>query len=193
MSLAGNSINNFHREALTLVKNPHIPWRATTDKSQFENGYPDPRFFNLIHKNMACKWVKGKTIIRSYPRTSSTVFTKNSLVNFVSGCILPADSTSGDHVGICLDDVAATDSDYTTSGVKILVECPADKQCEFEALVTGTLVTTSVGVTYDLTDALTVNQAASAKNVVTCTKFITSTKGLFVLNATYDVLRVATT
>ena len=139
------------------------------------------------------KWVKGRTIIRFYPRTASTTFTKNSLVYWVSGLVAPADSTSGDHIGIVLEDVASTDSDFATSAVLIPVECPADKQCEFEATVTGTLVTTSVGVTYDLSTALVVNQGATSKNVVTCTKFITSTKGLFVLNATYDTLRVATT
>ena len=142
---------------------------------------------------MAVKWVKGRTIIREYPRATSTTFTKNSLVYWVSGLISPADSTSGDHVGIVLEDVASTDSDFATAAVRIKVECPADKQCEFEADVTGTLVTTSVGVTYDLSTALVVDQGGTSKNVVTCTKFISSTKGRFVLNATYDVLRVATT
>ena len=139
------------------------------------------------------KWVKGRTIVREYPRTASTVFSKGMLVYFVSGAILPADSTSGDHVGICMEDVAATDSDYATSGVPIKIECPADKQCEMECDVTGTLLSTDVGATFDLSTSLVVNQDAQAKNVVTCTKFISSTKGLFALNSTYDVLRVATT
>lgn len=142
---------------------------------------------------MAMKWVKGRTVIREYPRTASTTFTKNSLAYWSSGGVLPADSTSGDHIGICLESVASTDSDFATAAVPIQIECPVDKQCELEADVTGTLVTTSVGVTYDLSTALVVNQGATSKNVVTCTKFITSTKGRFVLNATYDVLRVATT
>lgn len=140
----------------------------------------------------ALKWVKGHTIIRFYPRTASTTFTKNGLVYWASGGIVAADATSGDHIGIGLKDVASTDSDFATAAL-YPVECPADKQCEFEATVTGTLVTTSIGVTYDLYNSHIVNQGASAKNVVTCTKFITSTKGLFVLNATYDTYRVATT
>jgi len=138
------------------------------------------------------KWVKGKTIIRQYPRTTSTTFTKNSLVYWVSGLVAPADSTSGDHIGICIEDVASTDADFATAGVRIAVECPVDKQCEFEADVTGTLVTTSVGVAYDLSSALLVNQGATSKLVVTCTKFITSTKGFFVLNASYDTHFVVT-
>lgn len=142
---------------------------------------------------MTVKWVKGKTRIREYPRTASTTFTAFSLVNWVSGLVLPADATSGDHIGICLENVASTDSDFATAAVPIQVEVPADKQCVFEATVTGTLVTTSVGLTYDLTDALTVNQGATSKNVVTCVGFISATKGLFVLNSTFDVANVATT
>lgn len=138
------------------------------------------------------KWVKGRTKVVTLLRTASTTFTKDSLVYWVSGYVSPADSTSGDHIGIVLESVASTDSDYATSG-KIQVEVPMDKQCEFEATVTGTLALTSVGVAMDLSTALVVNQGATSKAVVTCTKFITSTKGRFVLNSTFDVLRVATT
>ena len=142
---------------------------------------------------MSIKWVKGKTRIRWFPRTASTTFTKHSLVYWVSGLISPADSTSGNHAGVCLEDVASTDSDFATAAVKIPVEVPADKQCVLEADVTGTLVTTSIGLTYDLSTALLVNQGATSKNVVTCVGFISATKGLFVLNATFDTVDVATT
>lgn len=138
------------------------------------------------------KWIKGRTRLRSYTRTASTVFAEGALVNFVSGLVLPADATSGDHVGIAAEAVAATDADYATAGVKILVEVPVDKMCEFEAPVNGTLATTSVGVTYDLSDSVTVNQAATSKNVVTCTKFINSALGHFILNSTLDTANVAT-
>lgn len=140
---------------------------------------------------MSMKWVKGKTKILTLKRAASVTFTKNSLVYFISGYVNPADSTSGDHIGIVLESVASTDSDFATSGA-IQVEVPVDKMCEFEADVTGTLAATSVGVAMDLSTALVVNQGATSKAVVTCTKFITSTKGQFVLNSTFDVLRVAT-
>lgn len=138
------------------------------------------------------KWIKGRTRIREYPRSASTTFTKYSLVYWASGVVIPADSTSGDHIGICIEDVASTDADFATAAIPIKVEVPADKQCELEADVTGTLATTSVGVGMDLSDALTVNQGGSSKLVVTCTKFINSTKGRFVLNATYDTHFVVT-
>lgn len=142
---------------------------------------------------MGFKWVKGKTRIREFPRTASTTFTKNSLVYWISGLVAPADSTSGDHIGICLESVASTDSDFATAAVPIKVEVPADKQCVMEADVTGTLLTTDVGVAMDLSTALVVDQDATSKKVVTCVGFISTSKGLFVLNATYDVFRVATT
>ena len=142
---------------------------------------------------MSVKWVKGKTRIREFPRTASTTFTANSLVYWVSGLIAPADSTSGDHAGICLESVASTDSDFATAAVGIKVEVPADKQCVMEADVTGTLATTDVGAAFDLSTALLVDKGATSKKVVTCVGFISTAKGLFVLNATFDVFRVATT
>lgn len=139
------------------------------------------------------KWIKGRTRLRAYTRKASTVFSEGMLLNFVSGLVQPADATSGNHIGLAAEAVAAADADYATAGVKLLVEVPADKMCEFEAPVDGTLVTTSVGLTYDLTDSQNVNQAATSKNVVTCTKFVNSALGHFILNSTLDVVNVATT
>jgi len=141
---------------------------------------------------MSMKWVKGRTKTVSLARTASVTFTKDSLVYWASGYLTPADATSGDHVGIVLESVASTDSDFATSG-KIAVEVPMDKQCELEATVTGTLTAALVGTAMDLSTALVVDQGNTSKNVVTCTKFISATSGRFVLNATYDVANVATT
>lgn len=138
------------------------------------------------------KWVKGRTKIVFYPKAASTAFTKNTLVYFDgSGAITPAIATSGDHIGIVLKSVASTDADYAANTL-IAVEIPQDKFCVFEADVTSGLTAAKVGTTMDLTDAGTVSVATS-KKVVTCVKFITATKGRFVLNSTFDVFRVATT
>jgi len=142
---------------------------------------------------MAIKWVKGRTKVISLGRSASVTFTKDSLVNFNgSGYVIPADATSGDHIGIALESVASTDTDFATSAA-IQIETPLDKQCEFEATVTGTLTAALVGTTMDLSTALVVDQGNTSKVVVTCTKFISATKGRFVLNSTYDVANVATT
>ena len=102
---------------------------------------------------------------------------------FTSGLLATATTQSTKHVGIILKDVKSTDADFATSGVKVPVEIPLEPGCEFEATVTGTLVTTSLGVTYDLSSASVVNQGGTSYDVVTCVGFISSTKGRFILNS----------
>lgn len=138
------------------------------------------------------KWKKGKTVLKWLPKKASTVFAEDSLVYFDgSGEIQPADSTSGDHVGIIRVAVAATDDDYA-SNTKVPVEVPLSPQCEFEADATG-LTQDLEGTAVDLTDASTVNGSATAKGVVTLVKFISATKGRFVLNSQYAYKNVTTT
>lgn len=140
---------------------------------------------------MSMKWVKGRTKLVFLPKAASTAFTKNTLVYFDgSGAIIPADSTSGDHIGMILKTVVSTDADYALNTL-VPVEVPEDKQCEFEADATS-LTAALVGTTMDISDAATVNGGATAKKVVTLTKYISATKGRFVLNSTYDVFRVVT-
>ena len=127
------------------------------------------------------------------PKAASTVLTYGYLGYFNgSGYIIDADSTSGDHVGIIMRAVAATDSDYATTGAKIPVDflSPGDV---VEADVTGTLTVAMVGNMYDLSNGGTVNVGAQSKNVVTCVGFISATKGLFKVNSMIANLRVATT
>lgn len=132
------------------------------------------------------RWVKGKTAIKWFPRTASVTFTAGDLVMFTSGLVATATTQSTKHLGIILKDVASTDSDFATAAVKVPVEVPLEPNCEFEATVTGTLVTTSLGVQYDLSDASTVNQGGTTYKVVTCKGFISSTKGRFSLNSNLD-------
>lgn len=137
------------------------------------------------------KWVKGRTKLVFYPKAASTAFAKDSLVYFNgTGEIIPADSTSGDHVGLIQKAVAATDSDYA-SETRVPVEIPQDKMCVLEADATG-LTAAKVGTTMDLTDASTVNGAAADKDAVTLVEYISATKGRFVLNNTFDVFRTVT-
>ena len=139
------------------------------------------------------RFVKGKTKMVKYPNAITNVYLKGALVYFNgSGAVIPADSTSGDHVGITMEAIPATDARYTTAG-KILVEVPIEKDVEFESAVTADLAASSVGVAMDLTDSVTVDATTPAKFVVTCVGFISATKGRFVLNAHFEHYRVATT
>jgi hypothetical protein len=141
---------------------------------------------------MAFKRVEGRPNIQWYPKKASTAFTNGALVYADgSGAIQPADSTSGMHLGVILKSVASTDADYAeTTKVPVDVPRPSDV---FEADVTGTLTTAMIGNTYDLSTSLVVNVGAQSKNVVTCVGFISSTKGLFSINAMIHVADVATT
>ena len=129
------------------------------------------------------RWVRGKTAIKWYPRTASVTFTAGDLVMFTSGLVATATTQSTKHLGIILQSVASTDSDFATAAVKVPVEVPLEPSAEFEATVTGTLVTTSLGVQYDLSDASTVDQGGTSYTVVTCTKYKSATLGDFILNS----------
>jgi len=137
---------------------------------------------------------KGRARLEWYPKVASTAFTNGALVYADgSGAIQPADSTSGDHIGVIQKTIASTDSDYAdTTMVPVLV--PAD-DTEWDATVaSGTALTTAmVGNRYDLSDSLELNVGATAKQVVTVTKFISATKARVKINAMIAVANVATT
>lgn len=136
--------------------------------------------------------VSGKPRIEPYKNAVSTLYSDNSLVYANgSGAVIPADATSGNHIGIILNKIAATDDLYSTAGQVLVDIC--DDNTILECDVNGTLTAAMVGNFYDLTDASNVNVAAQAKNVVLCVGFISATKGLFKLNARATVVNVATT
>ena len=132
------------------------------------------------------RWAKGKTICKELARTTSVTFTKGNLVQLTSGLVATATAQSVIHVGIILQSVASSDSDFATAGSKVLVEIPLDPSCELESAVTGTLLTTDIGVRFDLSDASTVNQDGTTYKVVTCKKFISTAKGRFTLKSNLD-------
>lgn len=134
----------------------------------------------------------GKPNFEWYPKKASTAFAVQSLVYpDGSGAVQPADSTSGEHIGICQELIAATDDDYT--GTRKIAIDVLDQNDIFRATVTGTLTAAKVGTYMDLSDASTVNAAATSKNVVLCVGFISATEGLFKLSANIANHYVATT
>jgi hypothetical protein len=132
------------------------------------------------------RWVKGKTAIKHYPRTASTTFTAGNMVRLASGLVATATASSTKHLGIGLEDVASTDSDFATDAVLYAVEVPLEPTCEFEADVTNTLVTTNLGSQFDLSNSTTVNRSGTTSKVVTCKGYISASKGRFSLNSNLD-------
>ena len=123
---------------------------------------------------------KGKVKELDRPVTTSTVLTANTLVTYVSGLLVAATSSTAaaDIVGVVMKTIATTDSDYATArNIKILV--PVERHTEWEADVTSGLVATDIGSEVDLTDAATVNRAASAIKAVRVQSVISTTKGRF--------------
>lgn len=131
---------------------------------------------------MAFKLRTGKTKTMYLPVTTSTVLLKDSLVAFSSGLLIAATSSTAavDHVGVVLKAIAAADSDYATART-IAVQVPVERYTEWEADITTTAVATDIGAEVDLTDSATVNRGASSIKVARMTKFISATKGIFVI------------
>jgi hypothetical protein len=132
---------------------------------------------------MAFTKYKGKTVTRWLPVTVSTVFTKGDIVSFSSGYLIRATSSTAalSHVGVIKKTILATDADYATARL-VPVEVPVEKGVVWRAPVTSGLVVADVGLLVDLTDAQTINRAASTYDVAMVYAVITSTEGLFVLN-----------
>jgi len=108
-----------------------------------------------------------------------------------SGALIPADATSGAHYGIMVQDIATTDDLYTTAGQLTFDKLAAGDLVRCDD-VDGTLTAALEGTTMDLSNAESVNQAATSKNVVTLIKFISASEGIFMINALASVTNVAT-
>ena len=117
-----------------------------------------------------------------HPKKASTAFTVGMLVAWDgAGAVEPATATTtaAEIVGICNEAVDASD----TSNDKISISVPESSQARMRCDdVDGTLTSAMVGTTVDLSDANSVNAAASAVDVVLVTKRISATEGVFKLN-----------
>jgi hypothetical protein len=132
---------------------------------------------------MAFKKAQGKTKIVYLPVTTSTVMAEGDIVSFSSGYLIKATSSTAalSHVGVVRKTITAADSDYAVAR-KVPVEVPVEKNVIWEAPVTSGLVAADVGLLVDLTDAGTINRAASTYDAAQVIAVISATKGLFRLN-----------
>ena len=126
-------------------------------------------------------------------KKASTVFDVGYLVYADgSGAIQPADSTSGDHIGLCMKKVAATDDDYT-SNTKIPVDVVGPNDiCEADVNSGTALTTAMVDNRYDLSNAYEINVGGTSKLVVTVVGFISATKALIKINSMIGHANVVT-
>lgn len=120
----------------------------------------------------AVRWNGSKPIVKTLPKTASTAFDKNSLVEFASGVINPSDDNDTTVHGIILEEVASTDKDYATSGAtkEVILLTPS---VEVEITTSAAL---TVGTAYGISNAYTVDQSDTTNKVFTCTAVLSSTR-----------------
>lgn len=135
----------------------------------------------------------GESKMEWYPKKASTAFTAGDLVYADgSGAIQPADSTSGDHIGVIQKTITSADSDYASTTLVPVIKAYQDSI--FVADVgTGTLTTAMIGNRYDLKDANEIDVTATSKKVVEVVGYISATKALVKINAIIENNAVATT
>lgn len=136
----------------------------------------------------------GKPNIQYFKKAASTAFANGALVYFNgTGEIIPADTTSGDHIGIILREVLSTDDDYA-SETMVPVDV-IDGQTRLEVPVTnGDLAAADVGNTCDVeAGAASVDPDVTTKKQVTIVDMISASKAVVVVNSLFGHLRVATT
>jgi len=143
---------------------------------------------------MAFVRVSGKPNIEYYPKTASTDFAVGALVNIVSAELLPADATSGDHVGICMKKIASTDADYA-SETRIPVDVAGENDI-FEVGVAASTVATLtalVGTYIDLTSSTVADATASLKDALLVVGVVDASTVLVKIASRINILRTETT
>lgn len=126
--------------------------------------------------------VKGKWICKKFPKTASETFTAGAMVGVANGYVTNVADGSTNAMGIIRESVSSTDSDYAST-TDVMVEIPASPACVFESDVTTALAATDVGNYMDFEDSETIDETDSGVDNVLCVKYISSTKGWFVLNS----------
>jgi len=141
------------------------------------------------------KRISGKPKPEWYAKDASVAFANGGLVYWNgSGEIIPADATSGQHAGVILRAVTATDADYATSLAKVPVDVPTTEDIFEVDVETGTLSTAMVGNQYDLVaDGDAIDVSATSKLVVTVVGFVSTTVALVKINSLVTHSDVATT
>lgn len=134
----------------------------------------------------------GQVKTEFYPKKASTAFTNGALVYpDGSGAVQPADSTSGNHIGVIQQTIASTDADYAANTEVMVQKAYADNIYEV-AVGAGTFTTAMIGGQYDLTDSVSIDVSATSKKVVTIVGYISATLALVKINAIIENVDVAT-
>ena len=113
-----------------------------------------------------------KPVVKHQPKTASTAYDKNILVKLAAGVITTSADNDVIAYGVLKAGVATTDADYATAGAKRGVELIQSGD-EIEIDTTATL---TVGTSYGISNAYTVDQTDTTNDIFTCTAVISSTR-----------------
>ena len=135
---------------------------------------------------MAIAPYRGKFHVEWYPKTASTAFAFNDMVDILStaagpGTLAKAASTSTHVIGLIQQTVASTDSDYASATKVPVLVGDADAEFSFD-VSTGSAATTDIGEMVDLEDENSVNVGAYTYGHVKVTDVISTTKIVGKLN-----------
>jgi hypothetical protein len=124
--------------------------------------------------------------VTRYPRKrASQAFTANTLVAMHSDddTVTPATSatTALVNLGIIVQKIAATDTDYADN-TRVAVRVPQDETALMLCDTNADIAVTDEGELHDLTDAGTVDPAATSVNAVKFIQFVSARKGIYKLN-----------
>lgn len=127
--------------------------------------------------------VKWKTEIREVLFSASVAAEEWGLVYpnpSAAGQYTVADATAWGNMGVIRQTIASTDSDYASTKL-VKVEFPVEQNVEWEFTAGWALAQTHEWTYIDLTDYVTANEAASTKDVIFVTKYISTTRGRGIL------------
>ena len=112
-----------------------------------------------------------KPVIKSMAKTASTALDKNSLVELTSGYLAASDDNDTIVYGVLLEEVATTDDDYASATKKQVEAIDAGDEVEIT-----TSATLTVGTSYGISNAYTVDATDTSNDVFTCTAVLSSTR-----------------
>lgn len=93
----------------------------------------------------------GANKIAYFKKKVSTAINLGAIVSIdTDGFLIPATASSVNHVGVCMEKIASTDSDYAVAR-DVMVDIAQSSTDQFEAEVSaGTVAQTAVGAYFDL-------------------------------------------
>lgn len=145
---------------------------------------------------MAFVRASGKPNIEYWARAASIAISNNALTYLNgSGYVIPADATSGDHLGICMKTIASTDPDYDST-TKIPIDVVGENDVFKVGLAAASTVATLlalVGTYIDLSTSLLADATASAKDALLIVGVVDASTVLVKITSRVNILRTATT